>query len=150
MSSADARVRLGWSLASVAVLAVVMLPWATGHDGFPLSNYPMFAAARPRQMKLAHVVGIDRDGVARPLAPRWLGTPEVMQAAQTARQAARDPAAARQLCARVAAALREADEPIRAVEIRTDRYDVIDYWAHGTVHAGELHARCEVDGGEPP
>lgn len=148
MTVADARVRVGWSLASAVVLALVMLPWATGHDGFPLSNYPMFAAARPQQLELAHVVGIDRDGVARPLAPRWLGTPEVMQAAQTARQAARNPAAAQQLCARVAAALAEAGEPIDSVEVRTDRYDVIAYWADGTVRAGRLHARCDVDGGE--
>ncbi len=89
-------------------------------------------------------------GEVRPLPPRVLGTFEVMQAAQTARIASKRSDHADRLCTRVAAALHDdaalATEFV-AVEVRTDRYDIVSYWQTGRPLDGTLHASCPVAGG---
>lgn len=141
------REHVAWGLLALALTAVLLWPLVGAHDGFPLSNYPMFSVDHGRVVKLPHVVGRTADGEVRPLPPRLLGTFEVMQAAQTARIAAKRTEHAVRLCERVAAALRDEPELAAAfttVEVRTDRYDIIAYWQSHAPEGGTLHASCPV------
>ncbi len=144
------REHVAWGLVGAVLLALLLWPLVDGHDGFPLSTYPMFSEDRGRIVRLAHVVGRTAGGEVRPLPPRVLGTFEVMQAAQTARIASKRSDHADRLCTRVAAALHDdaalATEFV-AVEVRTDRYDIVSYWQTGRPLDGTLHASCPVAGG---
>lgn len=116
-------------------------------DGFPLSNYPMFSHAKEHEnARIVHVVGYSREGRHRPVPPDLLGSEEIMQAYQTV-QVAIGRGHSRDLCrrtaARVAADSDHAD--IERLEVRTDFYNAVDYFAgdkkpHGT----QIHARCSV------
>jgi hypothetical protein len=145
------RERLWWTAVSVVVLAAMLSPLLRGRDGFPLSNYPMFAEPRDTVVMIRHVVGVTAQGRSRPLPPAALGTDEIMQASQIATIAARRRARAADLCVRVADELRRSGESyadIVAVEVRSDEYDAIAYWlGERTPQRGELHASCPVEPG---
>lgn len=139
-----------WMVASVLLVAMLMWPLVRGRDGFPLSTYPMFSAERGTEAKLAHVIGRRADGSAAPMPPRMLGTAEIMQAAQIARNAAKDRGRAKDLCARVAErAAGDADwDDVVVIEVRTDTYDSIAYWADDpSPSASKVHATCDVERG---
>lgn len=137
---------------SALLLAAVLAPlaWPPGRDSFPLSPYPMFARPRPRVATIPHVVARMADGRALVVPPEHLGTDEVMQAFVTVQRAvARGPAAALRLCRRVAASV--ATDPafagLRAVEVRTDAFDVLAYFTTSRRPLrGRTHARCRPDG----
>ncbi len=137
-----------WAGGSVLALALVLSPLVRGRDGFPLSNYPMFAEPRSTSVKIHHVVGVTHDERSRPLPPPALGTDEIMQASQTARFGAKNRERAEDLCVRVADEVArggEAFADIAHVEVRTDEYDAIRYWqGDRTPVTGKLHARCDV------
>jgi hypothetical protein len=142
------RERTAWAVASVVALAVLFSPLVRGRDGFPLSNYPMFADPRDTAVKIRHVIGVTADDRVRPLPPRLLGTDEIMQANQIAMFAIRNRKRAEELCTRVAADLAtrgdEWAELVR-VEVRTDRYDAVRYWLEDRRPLeGRVHAACEV------
>lgn len=146
-----------WAVGSVLLVGALLWPLVRGRDGFPLSNYPMFSSERGTEAKLAHVVARRADGSAAPLPPRMLGTAEIMQAAQIARNAAKDRGRARDLCARVAERVAaDADwSDVVSVEVRTDAYDAVAYWsedpgARSSSTASRVHARCDVDRGATP
>jgi len=106
-------------------------------DGFPLSTYPMFSRNRVRHVDVAHVVAIDHLGHATPVPPRLVANDEVMQAAMTVRRALRSgPGSALSLCQAIARRMAEHD-PERAsavvrLEVRTSRFDAIDYFSTST------------------
>lgn len=116
-------------------------------DGFPLSNYPMFSHPKEHHnARIPHVVGYSREGRHRPVPPELLGSEEIMQAYQTVRVAIRR-GHSRDLCRRAAA--RVAADPDHAdlehLEVRTDVYDAVDYFAGDTKpHGTQIHARCSV------
>lgn len=116
-------------------------------DGFPLSNYPMFSHAKEHEnARIVHVVGVSREGRHRPVPPELLGSEEVMQASQTV-QVAIARGHARELCRHTAA--RVTDDPdhgdIEHLEVRTDFYDAVAYFAGDTKpHGTQIHARCSV------
>ncbi len=146
-----------WAVYSVLLVGALLWPLVRGGDGFPLSNYPMFSSERGTEAKLAHVVGRRADGSGSPLPPRMLGTAEIMQAAQIARNAAKDRGRARDLCARVAERVATDVEwsDVVAVEVRTDAYDAVAYWSEAPASrssstASRVHARCDVDRGAAP
>lgn len=68
--------REGWSrskivagVTSVVVMGAVLSPvlqnWSDApQDSFPLSYYPMFTKCRDEQIRIAHVIGMDREGNA--------------------------------------------------------------------------------------
>src|ERR1700753_3061684 len=80
-------------------------------DGFPLSTFPMFAAARPSALSMTYAQGVTRDGALRTLTPSHLGTGEVMQAYSTLQIAAsRGPRARNELCTAIAARVAQDDD----------------------------------------
>ena len=149
MTASEPRER-AWALAFTTVLlALVLAPIVTGTDGFPLSNYPMFSGHRDTSVRIVHVVAYSREGSHRPVPPRLLDTPEIMQAHQSAVVAAKTPEGAAELCARVAANVAAAGEPWRDVEtleLRADRYDAVRYWqGERKPVRSKVHARCDVE-----
>jgi hypothetical protein len=134
------------ALAGVAVLwPLVRTPPV---DSFPLSTFPMFAQSRPSEIDIDHVVATDAAGTRRVVPPGLLGQSEVLQAkALVAGAVSRGRAASRSLCREVAERL--AAEPAWSssvrVEVRSDRYRVIEYFdgARDPI-ASRVHARCAL------
>jgi len=149
MTPGETRER-AWAIAFATVLlALVLMPLATGKDGFPLSNYPMFSTHRDPSVRIVHVIAHSRAGKHRPVPPRLLGTPEIMQAHQTAAVAAKTPEGAAELCTRVAANVADAGEAwtdVDGLEVRADRYDAVKYWqGERKPVRSKVFARCPVD-----
>jgi hypothetical protein len=157
--TATRRARLLLALVGFALLGLTLAPLRRPPraDGFPFSTYPMFATHRPRLQTVAHVVGIAPSGAEAALRPALLGTDEVMQAVATVRRAvAAGPAGAERLCARVAAAVARsgapADAAVARVEVRSDTFDAVAYFAGDRrPRDGRVHAACAVPrtGGAP-
>lgn len=150
----DRRQVVGAAVVAVGLLGLTLWP-LTRHpraDGFPFSTYPMFATTRPRLQAVHHAVVRPKAGDGVAARPALLGTDEVMQAAALVRKAvAAGPVAAEQLCAhvarRVAASDDPADAPAAEVEIRTDTFDAVAYFAGDRrPRASQVHARCRVQG----
>ena len=127
---------------AIALVAALVWPAPEGRDSFPLSNYPMFAAARPAETSFRTAVGVDPSGGYVRLSPTDIGgTDQVIQAAATIRQALEDDDADA-LCSEIAE--RISGRAI-AVEVVTERYDTIA-WFEGRTEPIErrVHARCPV------
>jgi hypothetical protein len=136
---------------STSVLLAALSPLVRDRprDDFPLSHYPMFAERRDdMHARIRHVIGRSRDGRDRPVPPDLVGTEEVMQAHQTIAVAVqRGSHTAAELCQTVAARVATAPDlaDIDALEVRTDVYDVIEYFAGDRrPQKVRVHARCEV------
>ncbi len=145
--------RLWVGVVSVGLLVAVLWPILRDppRDGFPLSSYPMFSAdRRSADAEIGHVVGYSREGRHRPLPPALLGSEEIMQAHQTVRVAIRR-GYARDLCQRAAARVRADPDhaDLERLEVRTDHYDALAYFAGDTKpRSTRVHARCSV-GADP-
>ena len=141
--------RLWVAAFSVGLLLAVLWPILRDppRDGFPLSNYPMFSAdRRTADAEIGHVVGFSREGRHRPVPPALLGSEEIMQALQTVRVAIRRGYAG-DLCRRAAERVRAdpAYADLERLEVRTDRYDALAYFAGDTKpRSTKVHARCPV------
>ncbi len=140
----------GWAIAfGTVVLGLVLAPVVTQTNGFPLSNYPMFSTHRDPSVRVVHVVAVAEGGGMRPVPPRLLDTPEIMQASQTAFVAAKTAEGAIELCSRVAANVADAGDAwsdVVMLELRTDRYDAVKYWqGERKPQRSKVHARCKVD-----
>lgn len=123
----------------VAVIAPMVGP--TSEDGFPLSTYPMFSRPLPAVTSQATAAGFDRGGDQVALTPTVIGgTREIIQAAMTAANEVAGGSSDR-FCREV---LDRAPSEVTAVEIVTETYDVVAYFA-GTKQPSEreVHARCE-------
>lgn len=119
-------------------------------DGFPLSTYPMFATHRPRLQTVHHAVARTPAGEGVPARPALLGTSEVMQAiVMVGRAIAAGPAEAQALCLRVAdriaASAHPGDARFTSVEIRSDTYDAVAYFAGDRrARNSQVHTSCPV------
>lgn len=130
------------ALVSVAMLAAVASPLWHGRDSFPLSTFPMFSRARPAEVDIDHVVGIDAAGERRVLPPSLVMRGEVLQTKVAISRAIADKKA-RALCRAVAERARGGT--LVRIEVRTDRYTVARYFSGGREPArSRVHARCEV------
>ena len=136
---------------TIVMLGAVLEPilHAAPKDGFPLSTYPMFSARRGVETTLSHAVALSKGKPPRPLAPRFAGSDEVLQAKVTIQSAVdRGPRATKELCGAIAARVAAAGEALAdvdTVEIRTDTYHAIAYFEGKTEPiASKLHARCRV------
>lgn len=147
------RLRLRSYLIGAVLLVAVAFPLLNSpeDDDFPLSTYPMFSGARASgAASIPHAIGVELDGSRVVLPPEAVANEEVIQAFETLRQAiAGEPDAVARLCEDVAAHVRRSGNPgfadIIAVEIVTDRYDVIDYFEDDTPLATTVHTACEVE-----
>ncbi|MCU0685330.1 MAG: hypothetical protein MUF34_24335 [Polyangiaceae bacterium] len=149
--AARRRAGLRNALIALAVAGVVLWPalQREPRDGFPLSTYPMFSEHRERELSLVHAVASFEGGRREPLPPRFVGTEEVLQARALLRRSV-EGGEAEALCTRAAERLRAeglrgAFAGARAVEVRTDVYDVLSYYETRTpARPGVVHARCPL------
>lgn len=118
-------------------------------DGYPLSTYPMFAWEMKRVASVEHAVYF-REGSteAVPVAPRFVGTDEVLQARATIARAIRRGAERQaEVCAEIAGRLaKDGSTGARIVELRTGTYDAVAYFTEDR-HAPQklvTHVRCPV------
>ncbi|MGH9027571.1 MAG: hypothetical protein ACRDWD_15860 [Acidimicrobiia bacterium] len=132
---------------AVAIIAVVAVaaPAVLDRDGFPLSNYPMFAEDRGRESDVATAVGVTRDGERRRLSPELIGgSDEPILASAAAERATASSSGASALCTTIAQRA-VGDDDLRAIEVVTERYDTVEYFAGD--HAPKsvtVHARCGI------
>jgi len=144
--------RAGAILAALAALAAVLAPltWNLHDDSFPLSTFPMFSGRKRATGAIAHVVLFSRDGRGRVAPPRLLGTDEIMQAAATSARAVRGGrAASEELCRFVAERAARAGTfgPLSHVEVRSDTYDAVAFFAGRTRPLrSRILARCVPEG----
>jgi hypothetical protein len=114
-------------------------------DGFPISNYPMFAARSGTVVRIATAVGIDADGDVHRLGPHAIGGgDEVVLAAEQARRAVEEGGASvTAYCEEVA---RRVDDPdVVTVVVRTEARDAVaDVRADEAPIDVTVHATCEV------
>lgn len=117
-------------------------------DGFPLSTFPMFAAARPSVLAMTYAQGVTRDGAPRTLTPAHLGTGEVMQAyAMLQIATARGKQARADLCEAIAARVARDDDYRDVVSIRlvSATHDAVAYLADGKTAEPRVRASCRVE-----
>lgn len=132
---------------SAATVLVMLWPIArpTPSDGFPLSDYPMFARRRPAVASFNTAVLVAQDGSERRLSPRAIGgTDQAVQAVATVNQAIRT-GATDALCVEIAARLEGREG---TVEVVTVRYDTIG-WFRGDREPVDrvVHAGCRTPPG---
>lgn len=142
-----------WTLATVIVVAAMLLPVALDRDDFPLSTFPMYAEARPGTVVLPTAVGVDAAGGRQRLSLDVIaGVDDPLIAAAELRDAI---AAGRadDVCAVIAERLaaRGGETPtarsITAVEVATERHDTVArVRGEPSEVAREVHARCAVEG----
>jgi hypothetical protein len=119
----------GWGLALVLLSAWPAL-LDPSDDSYPLSTYPMFSRSRG-QPTLFRMVGIERDGTEHAVPPSLIANSETLQAAATLAGAVHaGRGASRSLCRKVASrmATENALGSVRTLEIRSVRFDPIDYF----------------------
>ncbi|MEM7607824.1 MAG: hypothetical protein AAF411_20925 [Myxococcota bacterium] len=141
---------------SVGFLAIAIYPaqWDANDDSFPLSNYPMFSQGRPSpDIVLTHAVALTDSGERVPIEPMVsAGNREVLQSMRTIELGVRSGADA--FCQEVAARAREAglnaSIGAESVEIVTQRWDAVAYFAADDGDAARegtdrrVHARCDL------
>jgi hypothetical protein len=124
-------------VAMVAVLA----PVVSDRDGFPLSNYPMFAYGRPRIVHIDTAVGIDETGRRVRLSPAEIaGGVEVIRAGATvSKSIARGDVG--DLCREITTRVDRAG--VTTIEVVTERHDAIA-WFRGAKQPLDVvvHASC--------
>ncbi|HET9624537.1 MAG TPA: hypothetical protein VFP84_24365 [Kofleriaceae bacterium] len=137
------------ALISVVLVAVVLEPVIRrpDDDGFPLSTFPMFAAARPSKLAMMYAQGMTGAGEPRTLRPEHLGTGEVMQAyAMLQSAAARGEPASSALCTAIAARVAVDDDydDVASIRLVWASHDAVDYLARGAVSDETVRATCPV------
>ncbi|MCA9717956.1 MAG: hypothetical protein H6713_35650 [Myxococcales bacterium] len=140
----------------IALLGVVVMPGVRNqpdhrYDSFPWSSYPMFAHTRKDTSTVVHhAVGRTAAGERVRIPPRLVANDEVLQAAATIQGAIRrggrtSRALCRAIARNTAAHSAAAFAAIENIEIVSDRYDSIEYFAGDTTPIKtRVHARCPV------
>lgn len=143
------RARVAAVVVSIVFVAAALSPllrhpW---DDGFPLSTYAMFASKRPTPQTFHYALGVTASGQRRTLAPRVVGTGEVLQALRVIERATKagNPTLL-ELCNQIASRVRDDDELTDIVAIRmvTGTHDAVQYLEHGVVGRETERVRCEV------
>lgn len=143
---------VAYGLFIVSAIAVASPMFAREqHDDFPLSPYGMFSENKDELTTTTQAVATFENGADRPIAPRYLGTDEVLQARASldnARSGGRKTSMA--LCEKIAVRIRDdsAFAGARRVEIRTVTYESVEYFKDPKVapKSKKVHARCDVKG----
>jgi hypothetical protein len=138
------------SVAAIAAVASPVLrdPARGDSDGFPLSTYPMFARSRPTVLELDYALGIPAAGAPHFLAPRLIGSREVLQARAIVARAMRGgPQAQAELCADIAArvAADEALADVVHVALVRGRHDAVELLVRGVRGTETERLRCAVE-----
>ena len=137
--------RVRWAI-TIAVVAVLLAPVLLDRDGFPLSTYPMYSRARPDQVDLVTAQGVDADGTVLTLSLAAIGSSDdPLIVAGELRAAIRD-GRADERCREIAARAAGSDTTIVAVEVVTERHDVVDHVeGDPSLVRRTVHARCPAE-----
>lgn len=139
--------RRGRVVITSAVLAAMFAPVALDRDSFPLSTYPMYSRARSSEVTLATAHGVDRDGATYALSLELIGASDdpLIVAGELRTVIARNRSDERcsEIASRVAVDARALGDDLVAIEVVTERHDVVAQVA-GEVSLIErkVHARC--------
>jgi hypothetical protein len=141
-------------IVSIALIGAALSPLLRrpDDDGFPLSTYPMFASARPRQLTMSYPLGATAGGGRRYLSPELVGSSEPLQAAAIVERAiAQGRGAIRGLCEAIArrVAASGAHRDVAAIRLVTGTHDAVELLARDRVGAEVEHGRCAVPRSEP-
>src|ERR1700750_3465878 len=139
------------ALVTVVVVLVLLSPAlrSSPRDGFPLSNYPMFATDVGRTAVVDTAKGVRADGATVPLSPELgTGTSEGIPAASTVTNAvAAGPDRTAGLCQEIARRIGAGRPEIVQVRIATETLDAVDWFdGHQQPSAVEVRATCPVQG----
>lgn len=156
MSSSSAKALT--YLVSATALAVVasparqyLRPPEERVDGFPLSHFPMFSAARSRCGKVSHLVAREADGAERILPHRHAGTGGLNQVRRQINRQVREgraPELATRVAASVAASRRAAERTVTEVQVVTSKHRFDDFFAGDRApRRREVHATATVHRG---
>lgn len=120
-----------WSIATVLVVAALVAPVALDRDSYPLSTYPMYAEARPREVSLPTAVGVDAGGDTHRLSLEVIGgSDDPLIVAGDLREAiARgdDDDRCDEIAQRVADDPPDSGQPLVAIEVAVERRDVVAF-----------------------
>jgi hypothetical protein len=135
----------------LAVVAATLYPlrFETRRDSFPISNYPMFARARPNaEVHLHYFVAVTPANERLYVAPTFVGNVEVLQARALIHGAAsRGPAESQKLCSDVAARLSTEREYAGArLSLVAGRHDAIAFFIEGTLGKERTVTACQIPG----
>ena len=141
--------RLWFVIIAAAVAFVVASPAlrSSPRDGFPLSNYPMFASDAGRTATVDTAKGVRSDGTTVALTPQLVtGTGEVILAVSTVSNAvAAGPDRTNRLCAEIASRVAGADDDVDQIRIATETYDAVGWFDGGTAPSSVVvRATCPV------
>lgn len=138
--------RVRWTI-TIAVVVVLLAPVLLDRDGFPLSTYPMYSRARPDAVDLVTAQGVDADGARLTLSLATIGSSDdPLIVAGELRAAIRD-GRAEERCLEIAARAGGRDTTIVAVEVVTERHDVVEHVeGDPSLVRRTVHARCPADG----
>jgi hypothetical protein len=134
-------------VAVVAVLSPALRP--SSRDGFPLSDYPMFATDVGSTAVVDTAMGLTADGTAVTLSPQLVtGTGEVILAASTVSNAvAGGPDRTSRLCAEIAGRVAGDRPDVVQVRIATETLDAVGWFEGQTTPTDlEVRATCPVPG----
>jgi hypothetical protein len=140
------------TVTTAVVVLVVLSPAlrSSARDGFPLSNYPMFATDVGRKAVVDTAMGLRADGTAVTLSPRLVsGTDEVILAASTVSNAvAAGPERSARLCTEIAARIGSGQPDVVEIRIATETVDAVRWFDGDTTPAtaAEVRATCPVPG----
>ncbi len=118
-------------------------------DDFPFSPFAMFSDKKDAFTTVTQAAAVDREGRRQPLAPRYFGTSEVLQARATLARIARSNKKAQiEACEALAARVR-ADAALagaESIEVRTVTYETLAYFEDPTIQPQRnvVHVRCAV------
>jgi hypothetical protein len=135
----SSRLRL---VAIVAGMTVLISPALRDHDSFPLSTYPIYASARPREATFVTAHGVRADGSAQRLSMDVIARTDDPLIAASRVDDAVAAGHADGLCAEIAA---RAPTDLVAVLVVRERHDVVT-GARGedSLLQREQLARCTV------
>jgi hypothetical protein len=141
--------RVYGAVVSVALIAATLSPLARDpeDDGYPLSTYPMFAWKRPTKLTMSYAIGETSDGKRHYLAPRILGSGEVLQARAIVERAVRSGGAElAKFCEKVAKNVAELDrfDDVTRIRILSGTHDSIDFLVRGQLAPETERGKCEV------
>lgn len=134
---------------AILALTAALVLWALSpgfrtppQDSFPFSNYPMFAAGKPEQLRLGHILGQTASGSLIPLSPAAAaGNSEVLQAKGVIEDAI-SRGEAEQLC-REAASRLGAPCPYEKLLVATSVFDTVAYFDNGgQALSRHIYATC--------
>jgi len=111
-------------LAAVVLgLALLASPAIRNHDSFPLSTYPIYASARPREATFVTARGERADGSVRRLSMEVIARTDDPLIASSRVADAVAGGRAGELCAEIAA---RSPQDVVAVVVVRERHDVVD------------------------